>query len=346
MPRFQCLMNRLLTAALLALALGATATATPASAAEPCRPRHGEHTLARSAQAVVLQRTVAGGQQAITGCSRRSGRRRAVDTVPLTGLRLAGTRIAYATAAGVIADDALHGGRRHDLKSARPFAPDQGGVRQFLVDDQGDVAWITDSGALMAWRGGLGSRQIDVRAARIDGLALRSGVLRWRRNGAARSVDLKRVARSACAKRSVHGTLVFDLDVSDSILCARATGRVTSLANAAVTPMDANGSYAAYLWVHVEIYGAGLVNLADGSVTTIDMTPPGLNDQTAAHTALKPTDVVVDEHGSYAWVAGHVLRVHDAAGTRVVPGTGTGPLLRDGSTVTWSGGGPSATLNP
>jgi hypothetical protein len=62
--------------------------------------------------------------------------------------------------------------------------------------------------------------------------------------------------------------------------------------------------------------------------------------------AQAPTDVVVDEHGSYAWLASGVLRAHDGAGTRVIPGTGTGPLLRDGSTVTWSGGGPTVTLSP
>jgi hypothetical protein len=337
-------MNRLLAAALLALAV--SATATPASATEPCRPRHGEHTLARSAQAVVLARTVAAGQKAVTGCSRRSGKRRTVATARLTALRLAGTRIAYATTAGIVADDALQRGRHHDLTGARPFAPDKGGVRRFAVDDQGDVAWTTGSGTLMAYRGGLGARQIDVRAATIDGLALRSGVLRWRRDGAARFVDLKRVARSKCTQRSLSGTLTIDLDVSGTILCARATGRVVALGDVAATPMDANGNYAAYTWAHVEVYGASLVNLADGSVTTIDETPPGPNDQTAARTSLKPTDVVVDERGSYAWIAGNVLRVHDAAGTRSVPGTGTGPLLRDGSTVTWSGGGPTVTLNP
>lgn len=338
-------MHRLLTAVLLSAAAAVTA-ASPASAADLCRPRTGEHQLARSAQAVVLERTVASGQKAVVGCSRRSGHRRAVATAPLTGLRLAGTRIAYATSAGVVADDALRGGRRHDLSGVQPFGPARGGVRRFAVDDQGDVAWTVGPGTLMAWRGGLGSRQVDGRAATIDGLALRSGVLRWRRDGVARSVDLERVPRSACPQRSVRGTLIFDLNAYDDVLCVRAGGRIIALGDGPVQLMDASGDYVVFTWVHVEIYGADLVNLADGTITTISSTPPGLNDQTAAHMGQAPTDVVVDEHGSYAWVAGGVLQVHDAAGTRTIPGTGSGPLLRDGSIVTWSGGGPTVTLNP
>jgi hypothetical protein len=341
-------MNRSTVAPLLALALALLGAAPPASATtDPCRPRPGEHQLARSTRAVVLARDVAEGRQAIAGCSRRSGHRRSIATAAISELRLAGTRIAYATPAGVMADDAVHGGRHHDLTDPRPFASDRAGMRRLAIDDQGDVAWTTASGrTLMAYRGGLGSRLIDGRAATIDGLSLRAGVLRWRRNHSVRSVDLKRVQRSACPERSPRGTLVFDADPANDVLCMRADGRVIPLGSALLAPMDANEHYAVFTWVHVEIYGADLVDLDHGTVTTIDQTVPGLDDQTPAHMALRPTDVVVDEHGSVAWIAGGVLKVRDAAGTRTVPGTGTGPLLRDGSTVTWSGGGPSVTLNP
>jgi hypothetical protein len=59
----------LLIVTLLAATLGPVASA---GAAEPCRRQPGEHQLARSAQAVVFERTAKSSQsypmQTITGC--------------------------------------------------------------------------------------------------------------------------------------------------------------------------------------------------------------------------------------------------------------------------------------
>jgi hypothetical protein len=72
---FPLSMNRLIAATLLTVTLGACAMTSSAAAAEHCRPRPGEHQLARSAQAIVLERIVAQSQhfplQTITGCSER-----------------------------------------------------------------------------------------------------------------------------------------------------------------------------------------------------------------------------------------------------------------------------------
>jgi hypothetical protein len=354
---------------LLTLALLPAAGATPAAAADHCRARPAEHAVARSAQAVVLTRTPADGRTVVIGCSRRTGHRRVVGRGRIGALRLAGTRIAYvakAPAEGLVADDALHRGRRHDLANPLTFERDdwllggrpdaatgrllfvsspEGGVGAFAVDDQGDVAWTTGAGTLVAWRPGLGSRQVDARAA-IDGLALRSGVLRWRRDGAAQSVDLKRVPRSACAAPYRSGTLVFDAATTNGA-CLRADGRVAQFmgGDSGIIPFDANGTYVVYRWAHVSTYGTTVENLADGTTIDLDPTPADPSDAPFGEVH-SITDAVVDGRGAYAWVTAGALWVHDGAGTRPVAGTGTGPLQRDGSTVTWSDGGPTVTLNP
>lgn len=354
-------MNRLISAALLIAAFGATATS--ASAAERCRPQHGEHALARSAQAVVLQQT-SPARQTITGCSRASGRRRTIvtlrragagDPARLVGLRLAGTRVAYVTQRSdgdpaLVADDALHGGRRHDLGASRwPFgsARSTKPAVSWAVDPQGDVAWLTTdhpaagngAQAVGVWRPGLGRRQVDAHAALGD-LTLRDGVLRWRRDGTPRSVDLAAIAPSRCAlPKATDGTLDVDVartsDGESLTACLRATGKtVTSPAPADADLLDANGPYLLLGSMHAELYLITVVDLVDDTAAQVDgSTGP---------------EAVVDDHGSLAWTNPTGLWVRDAAGTRKVADVppGAGPLLRDGSTVTVGHGGPSVTLNP
>jgi hypothetical protein len=339
----------------------------------------------------VVKRSGSFPRQTISGCSRRSGRRRTLDTLQrvaaptadptrLIGLRLAGTRVAYLKIIIVdgrdphpvlIADDALHGGRRHDLSGdptgtdGWPFVgggatiPDLGVA--WAVDAEGDVAWITTDGktgvpgtqALGVWRAGLGRRQVDSHAGLSD-LALRDGVLRWRRNGTSRVVDLTALPPSLCgALRATVGTLEVDLvrspDGQGLSACLRSTGRTVT------TPYfefpqdvtDINGPYIVLEWAHVELYFTTFVDLTQGT----------------AEQGGSP-NMVVDEHGSRAWTTGGQwvvgdgartwlaggLWVQDAQGVRKAadadPGTPWGPLLRDGATVTWPAAGLTATLNP
>jgi hypothetical protein len=356
--------RHLLIATLLAATLGSAASS--ASAAH-CRPRPGEHQLARSALAVVFERTIAISQnypvQTITGCSRRNGRRRVIDVLQrrsdddptkLVGLRLAGTRVAYVRGVAppyasermtVIADDAIHGGRRHDLGGGWPF--DGAGlnglpsVASWAVNAAGDVAWIAVDpldptyGAgpptLVLWHAGIGRRQIDAKANLRD-LKLAGSRLSWRHNGARRSLDIAAILRSACKEKATIGTL--DVDLSGSTACLRATGKSMTVNlpyGDPLVPVDINGPYVLVHWVAKVNSGSILIDLVNGDTVNYDESPP---------------EVVIDAHGSMAWLFnGDTLWVRDANGTRTVAGTGTGRLLRDGSTVTWPGG-PTVTLSP
>jgi hypothetical protein len=353
-------MHRLLAVLLAAVTLGVAAS--PASAADHCRPRPGEHQLARSAQAVVFDRTIRQSQhfplQTITGCSRRSGKRRTIDTLQrqsvddptkLVGLRLAATRVAYVIAsrwgATPISDDALHGGRRHGLLDAWPF--DTGGTPRVLswaVDAEGDVALILRGDApagvteLVVWRRGLGTRLVDARAT-ITGVRLHGRTLTWRRNGVSHVLDLTRITRSACGHGVGAGTLTVDVSYFAG-LCLRSSGALQEEPWMTVI-VDANGPYVIFRWATRSPSGTTLVDLAGDRSTNINYRAPFLPESPGPE-----TDAVVTDHGLPAWIADGRLWVRDAAGTRAIPGTGTGPLLRDGDTVTWSGGGPTVTLMP
>lgn len=367
-------MNRLslALAALAALLVVASSASAASAATDRCRPKPGEQALARSAEAVVLQKIVKRSQrfplQTITGCSRRSGKRRVLevlqrrtadDETKLLGVKLAGTRVAYAMVREVegaqtalIADDAVHGGRRHDLSiGGWPFGT---GISftwhvEWAVDAQGDVAWITTdsqpsgksapSQALGVWRAGLGRRQVESHAA-LSRVTLRDGVLRWLRGGTPRVVELASVPATRCSgKKATVGTLDVDVvglgDGGILTACARATGKTASADLEFAAIADANGPYVLVAWAHVENY-VTIFNLVDGTTETIR--DVGM-------------DATIDERGSLAWV-GDGLWVRDAAGTRKVAESPQdlnvieGPLQREGSTVTWPGTGVTVTLNP
>ncbi|WP_445150749.1 hypothetical protein [Baekduia sp. Peel2402] len=326
---------------LLALTLLAVTT-TPASAADRCQRHAGEQLLARSAQATVLANTVRStARQTVTGCSRRTGRRRTIvvldryadQPTALVGLRLAGTRVAYVMRFTdpyafppqiLVVDDALHGGRRHDMGMEATW---------WTVDPAGGVAWTAGNG-LMAWRPGLGRRKIDGRA-RLDQITLRDGILRWRRNGAPRLVDLSAVRPSACFW-SDYGTLDIDFDRQawPHTACLRATGRTTYLPQAEwAQVLDVEGQHVVFGWIQKVHQGAYLLNASTGWITT-------LTEQ------YEPNDAVVDAHGSVAWLHGEELWVRDALGTRSMPASGVGGLLRDDALVTREAGDLAVTLNP
>lgn len=367
-------MTRPSFAVLLLAALLAAVAVTPAGAAQPdrCRPRPGEHTLARSPQATVLARLAKDAhphpRQTLTGCSARSGKRRVIAVIErghttatlnqprtLVGLRLAGTRVAYLARRGddtlaLIADDALHGGRRHDLSAGGwPFGA--GTASRVLgaawaVDASGAVAWITTTAPgeqqLGVWRAGLGRRLVDSHALLTD-LSLSGGVLRWRRGPAARSVDLAHVAPSRCdGPRATTGTLDVDLVLPAAegpiAACLRATGVAVSTFPFELPPRvsDVNGPYVVLTYTHKELSLATVLDLVHG---------------TSSEQLRGPTSTtVVGAHGSLAWTTSDGLWVRDAGGTRKAADRGAGPpyapLYRDGDTVTWTGGGPTVTLNP
>jgi hypothetical protein len=358
---------------LVVLAAVLALPAATAHAADPCPHRPGERQLARSAQAVVFERTVtdrrAYPRQTITGCSRRSGRRRVIDVLQrrtqdeptkLVGLRLAGTRVAYVMVFAppgyyrrttIMADDAIHGGRRHDLGDRWPLDGATNGplnhIGWWAVDAAGDVAWLSVPGtaagsptadpSLGLWRPGLGRRRIDDRAD-IRAPRLVNGTLRWQRDGKPRTLDLATIPPSACGGKAEAGTLDVDLygDSSVTGACLRATGRFVAVPEANYASLiEANGPYLIFQWMIHSRSGAFLLDLVGERATALE--PNG-------------SDAVVDQHGSLAWVGWTdgtpALWLRDANGTRTVPGTGTGFLRRDGSTITWPGGGPTVRLDP
>jgi hypothetical protein len=357
--------RHLLTAAILAATLGPAGSAT---AAEHCQRRPGEHQLARSAQAVVFERTTAISQnypvQTITGCARRSGRRRVIDVLQrrsdgdptkLVGLHLAGTRVAYVRGIApqgwdarmtVIADDAIHGGRRHDLGGSWPFGGAGGNgplaqVESWAVNANGDVAWIAadppdptygaSPPSLVLWHAALGRRQIDAKADLRD-VELVGSRLRWRHNLGRRALDIAAIPRSACKEKATIGTL--DVDLVWATACWRATGKSVAVDlpyGDPIMPVDINGPYILVHWVTKVRSGSTMIDVVNGRTTNYDESS---------------SEVVIDAHGSMAWLFnGDTLWVRDANGTRTVPGKGTGGLLREGSTVTWPGG-PTVTLSP
>jgi hypothetical protein len=363
--------RHLLIAALVAATLGPAASS--AAGAEHCQRRAGEHQLARSAQAVVFERTVRSSQlypvQTITGCSRRSGRRRVIDVLQrrsdgdptkLVGLRMAGTRVAYVRGIApqgwdarmtIITDDAIHGGRRHDLGGSWPFAGarrsgELAQVQSWAVNADGDVVWIAvaaiDStyGAspptLVLWHAGLGRREIDAKAG-LRNLKLAGSVLSWQHNGARRSLDIAAIPRSACKEKATVGTL--DVDLAWGTACLRATGKAIDAHlpdQDSIEPVDINGPYILSTWVAKTHYGLGLIDLVNDNTTIYGTTTYGEYLY----------EGIVDARGSVAWLSGgKELWVHDANGTRTIPGKGTSGLLREGSTVTWPGG-PVVTLSP
>jgi hypothetical protein len=352
---------------LLAVALAAPASA---SAADRCRARSGEQVLARSGEAVVLQKIVNWSQhfplQTVTGCSRRSGKRRVLDIIQrrtpddqtkLIGVKLAGTRVAYAMMRGgaltLIVEDAVHGGRRHDLGidgiEAWPFWTQDTFDLAWAVDTQGNVAWLETTrllgrGAyppqfLGVWRAGLGRRLVDSHAF-LSGVTLRDGVLRWLRNGRRRQVDLTSMPASHCgALNAVTGTLdidlVWDQRADAFTACLRKTGATVAGRRPFFAVADANGPYLLLAWAHA----------CCSYVTVVDLVRGTIED-------LGGSDAVVGELGSLAWKGDGGLWVRDAAGIRKIadyvddPDANATHLQRDGSTITWPGVGVTVTLNP
>lgn len=206
--------RHLLIAVIAVFALPAGA----AHAADRCPHRHGERTLARSAEAVVTltaPRTVLEKDgptplaQRLVGCSRRSGARRLIDLLdrrPTSGdvlrsARLAGTHVIYhwqRSNAGTMsdeltADDAIHRGRRQTLTrlAAWPVAdPANERISSYAIASDGTATWIVKGPIgddLRLWRPGAGLRRVDHGFALGGPLKLAGGMVHWSHGGGARS---------------------------------------------------------------------------------------------------------------------------------------------------------------
>jgi hypothetical protein len=347
---------------LLVAVLAASPTAGAASPRDRCPHRPGEKTLARSAEAVVTERSITSRTdftttQTIYGCSRRSGRRRVVlrnaegetDSHSVVALKLAGTRIAGVLDHGykdisfewLFADDALHAGRHRELSKAFRWPyPYSYGVLSFAVASDGTVAWVTVGAdhQLLVWRAG-DLRRRDVGFDLSGPLSVSDGTLRWTHGGAPREAPVV-LPPSACGQpAATEGTDAVDLFVHRDRLtaCRRATGASLSL----------DGSYAS-LALTIDVAGPYVALTGHDAVRRLDLATSSINTIPAA----QPTSARVDEAGSLAWYDNaqsllSQLWVRDAGGTRAVgaPVNAYGVLGRDGAQIR-HGQDVVAVLNP
>jgi hypothetical protein len=267
----------LLFISLLAAALGPAASS--ASAAH-CAPRAGEHTLARSALAVVTLTTTHDAQRLI-GCSRGSGARRLLHrfTQWSTGAdvarsaRLAGTRVIYrweradrgTTRDELTVDDAVHRGRRQTLTrlSAWPVPdPADERIATYALAPDGTAAWIVRGPLgddLRLWRAGTAPRRVDHGFALAGPLTFSGGTVRWRHGDAGRSAPMAlpggtcvgfggtdqlgvRIEYRVPYVSHANGTFIMD----QLTTCTRATGATSSdECTCPITSYDVAGSFVA-----------------------------------------------------------------------------------------------------
>jgi hypothetical protein len=194
-----------------ALLAGLVALLVPGAAAarDRCPAHTDEHVAARSARVVLLLGRSGVGTpretQRLVGCSRASGRRRALaaspieSQVPLDGivsLRLNGTRVVALSRAGdhlggtwvtFSRGDALHG-RLADV-AERP-----GHLTEYAAGPRGEIAWIAD-GAVHLLALSATSSHVVATGAALHALRFRGDRLTWSDAGPA-----ARATRGCCAK--------------------------------------------------------------------------------------------------------------------------------------------------
>jgi hypothetical protein len=335
---------------LLAALVAALAVASPASAATApnrCRPHHGEHVVARSAQAVVLSVQYAYPDR-ITGCSRATGRRRRIAGVTeMTAFRvvLTGTRVALVEYGGdrsgessavIIADDALHTGRRALVGRRDEVAPPSVEFPTVVLADDGRIAWLEPrftTTTLRVWRPGDTVRTLD-EAIAIDHVQLAfdgSPTVTWAHDGSGRS-SMPWAVPDRCPRAGlVRGTAELDLlpAPGGTTVCARATGATATLPGVEPRSVATDHGWAA-AWVESSILVASPVTGASRTV------PAGSRGY----------GVVVDAAGSAAWpvvtqpngppATSTTVEVDDATGTHAAwSGDDSIDLRHDDSLVLW-----------
>lgn len=343
--------------------------AGPAAAAPPdrCPHRHGERTLARSAQAVVSERSrkeTIDGQPYVTfhdvlGCSRASGRRRLIvrdevyDVAPgaySRGVRLAGTRVAYRTDVGskvvgsgtttLIADDAVHARRRHVLETV--YEPTAIAAARVAAD--GSVAWIvTGSGSgdrVRVWREGRGRRTVDEGFAIAGPLTLAAGRIGWRHGETPRTTTLAPPSPDRCPSGPTHdGTDAVDVAGTPGRVvtaCLRATGATLRLPDTSLNDITS-------------IAGPFLAVAGPGTLRRVNLSTGAVDAIAVAGTP----DAVVDPAGSLLWTDTAItlqtrVWIRDAAGTRLVASSPAPylSLARDGASVVAQPGRLTFALSP
>jgi hypothetical protein len=218
-------MHRKALAITVAIGAAVAATAPAASAANRCHHVRGDHVIARSAEAVVVERFSSlrtddgaryAGLQHIVGCARATGRRRVITTLEsyfserdvLNGLKLAGTRVAYVvsshskldTTISIAGGDAVH----PRLADRRPFALGDHAIPAWAVAEDGTVAWIVGDGVqhdvLRLRRPDGDLRTVDAGVG-LGAPALTHDALRWRHGAAERALALTPSASTTRSSR-------------------------------------------------------------------------------------------------------------------------------------------------
>lgn len=298
---------------LLALAAPAHAAAAPPSR---CAPHRQEAVKARSASAVVLVHYA--DETTVLGCSRASGRRRILLADPRMlpeAFKLRGTRVGYVLFDEdhdeLVADDAVHAGRREVLRTL-PAGPDRAFVSAFALGPRGAVAWLegrTDVMSLVLARGGDVTRTLDEGTALYDiGFTARS--VTWHHDIEARNAQLAPRDRCPDGTARAGGNALLDVVATPvgAALCVRRTGALSDLAEADPAQVVLAGTWgAAWSGSRLEVLDA-----QSGARRTLA-------------TAGTPGPLVVDAHGSAAWAevttqpTPHtVVHADDAAGPRVL----------------------------
>jgi hypothetical protein len=191
-----------LLAALLVLLL-----ATPAAAADRCRPRGVERVAAEGAFTVVLEarRTTRGGDDLtiFRACRRSSGRRTALgasSSPDSASFRFAGRYVALVEedVLAVTIADARRGRRLARSASLAPLGASDPALVELRLSSTGHAAWLVEDAGRSWLFARAGRRLLEVdRSASSRGLAalsLRGRMLRWTRGGSRRTRRLPTLA--------------------------------------------------------------------------------------------------------------------------------------------------------
>jgi hypothetical protein len=350
------MLRALLAACAVALLAAGPATAGP-TRPDRCPHRHGERTLARSAQAVLSEASVPEGHSAdatihtLYACSRLTGRRRVVERHDVYSLapgpdfervRLAGTRVAYIVAtwskdgvsgtADLVTADALRGGRRRSLEHLTAY-PDPRPFATVRLTSDGTVAWLGRTGRgddVHVWSPDRGRRRLD-HGFRLTRLTLRDGVVRWRHGpGDDRSAPAVLPPDPCPTDGPRHD--------GDEQVVVVASGRTTT---SCVRATGATRTFAAGL---ADFDGTHLALVTDEAVTRAD----ALTGTTETfRTSPMPNLATIDAAGSIAWTSGYDLWLSDGHGTRIARTFDTLPLFaRDGRTLAVQPGPLTLVLDP
>lgn len=312
-----------------------------------CHPRPGEHAIALSPRAIVYR---SASQVKLTGCLRRSGRRRVlyrgiadVESDVPGRLRLAGTHVIFASyadgvrdsAEDIVVSDVAHPDGQTVasafLRSYNELSPVQNPFPEFTIRADGTAAIVQTElppyGSVHLITPSGDDRLVD-EGADLGRLRFTGRELRWRHGAERRS--LRPTLHDVCLGTMGAGSDAVGLYESrpEVSACWRATGRLTHVQRAPADVGDYLPAAVAGPYVAVPIDGEriALIDSRSGAVDTI-LTPGFI-------------DMRIDDPGSIAWssarVGGYEVWVRDATGTRLATTLDDVPsIVRDGTVVSW-----------